>query len=151
MSGNRQKRRQLLVAIVAVATMMFTVVPAAPASAGQTVGALQGTLRNSGGLGTCGTGTLTATITGIHGTAPNVLLPVSASLSYCGGLVTAEGTGTINIGSHACNLAWSRVGMALVVTIRDCDTAGTAIWLLVPIAGTNDYVVGGAGVLPLHS
>ena len=150
MNSSGRKRTRLSMALVAMAAMMFALVPAGPASAGQVVGVVQGTAFLSGGIGTCGTGTFSGTASGVHGTAPQALANVSASFSYCNpNTATGTASGSINIAGHACTFSWTRTGVTAVITIRGCDTAGTAVAEFVPIAGTNNAAVVAQGIVPL--
>lgn len=150
--SNVRKRTRLSMALVAMAAMMFALVPAGPASAGQVLGAVQGQASLSGGIGTCGTGTFSGTATGVHGTAPAVQAPVSASFNYCNpNYALGDASGSINLAGHACTFSWLRVGATAVVSIRGCDTAGTAVAGFAPIATTNNAIVAGAGVFPVQS
>lgn len=153
MSIKRRARTRLVIAFVAMAAMMFALVPAGPASAGQVVGVVQGTASLSGGIGTCGTGSFSGTATGVHATTPQALAPVSASFNYCNpNYALGDASGSINLAGHACTFTWLRVGVTAVVSIRGCDTAGTAVAEFVPIAGiSNDAIVVGQGVFPVQT
>ena len=149
MNSTTRKRTRFSLALVAMAVMMVALIPAGPASAGQVTGLVQGTARLSGGIGTCGTGTFSGTANGVHGTSPAAQPTVTASFNYCNpDTATGTASGSINIAGHACTFSWSRTGVTAVVTIRGCDTAGTAVAEFAPIAGTNDALVVAQGIVP---
>ena len=151
MSNAVSTRSRLTLAVVAAAVMIFALVPAGPASAGQVTGVVQGFAQLSGGIGTCGTGSFNGTATGLDGSAPAVLAPTTAAFNYCNpDTATGTANGSINIAGHACNFAWNRIGLVAVVNIGGaCHTTGTAVAGFVPASTTNQYAVAGVGVLPL--
>lgn len=150
-------RTRLIVALAAMAAMMFAMMPAAPASAGQLTVAVAGTANLSGGIPSCGSGSFTGTATGLDGTNPLLAAPVSANIqNYCNlDVVTGTADGTINLAGHACTFDWVRIGLVAVVTIGgSCHTTGTAVAAFAPnpVAnpdGSINAVVAGAGVLDI--
>lgn len=152
MNTNLRRVRRQTVAFVAVAAMMFALVPTAPASAGQYTIGISGTAHFSGGFLNCGPfpGRLNGQATGLHGTTPLVATTVTADFLYChfgvGG--TADGTITFSGGgapTHTCNFTWTLTGFDAITTVTGCDTSGTAV-LHFTLVTPSDVVVTGFGI-----
>lgn len=128
-------RSRISLAFVAMAMMMFALVPAGPASAGAVQGAFVGTATLTGGIGVCpsnGTASFPV-VAGTHGGAP-ATGSASAAFSYCNSDVvagTANGTLTVTANglTHTCGFAWVRTGLTAAVTLSGgCSGSATAVF-----------------------
>jgi hypothetical protein len=154
MHMKKSARLRLTIAFVAMAAMMFAMVPAGPASATPGLAAVQGTARLNGGVGTCSTGSFSGSAVGIHGTAPSVLTGVSASYSYCDELiVVGTASGTLSVVGITCGFDWTRVGVTAVVVFRaPCTGAAAAGFAPTTLPGSvpATAVVAGVGAIAAH-
>lgn len=129
-------------AVVLITVVMFALLPADEASAGQFLGTWDGTTALNSGTLACGSGSFTGTATGVHVGTPVVGAPVTASFTYCDDFLTATAQGSINLAGHPCNFSSVRTGATTLMSIggTTCDTPGTAIC---------DYPMGGCkGIYP---
>ena len=156
------RTRRPIVVFLAMAALMFALLPVAPASAGQAKIALTGIATLNAGISApCSSnthsGSFTGTAVGVHGTAPGAPVNVNASFLYCNAdtvVGTAQGSITFSGGgipTHACSFTWNRTGVVAVVTISGCDSPGTAVAEFIPItppgAVPGQAAVVGQGVL----
>lgn len=132
MSTNVRTRTRLIVALAAMAALMFALMPAAPASAGAGTLAVQGTATLNSGTLACGSGTLTGTATGVHANAPIANATVSAAFTYCNDLATGTAEGNLTVsggvggaGVHRCGFDWVRTGVTATITLKNHDDGTT--------------------------
>lgn len=131
--------------LVATAALLFVTLPTVPADAGTAVLALQGS-------GTVDQGVVqwSGSATGVHGTSPRVLVPVTGSFGYGGSLAVGSATGTMSIDGHSCGFNSTSVGAATVATFGGGCTGG-AVMTFVPTtppgSEPSSGVVVGAGAL----
>jgi hypothetical protein len=139
MSTRLRPRR--IVALAVMAAMMFALLPAAPAAAGDGNWAGQGTATLNSGTLACGTGTLTGTVSGTHANAPVANATVTATFAYCNNLAdgTAEGNlvvSGVGAGTHKCGFDWVRTGATATITLKNHDDgttcSGTCTAVLIP-------------------
>jgi hypothetical protein len=120
------KKIRLIVALAAMGAMMFAMMPASPAAAGDGTLVVQGTATLNSGTLACGSGTLTGTASGTHAGAAVVNATVSASYTYCNNLAdgTAEGNLVVSGGAagvHRCGFDWVRTGVTATITLKNHD------------------------------
>ena len=172
MSTRVRTRTRLFLALAAMASMIFALMPASPAAAANGAVTVTGTAVLSAGISAPCTsnihsGTFSGWANGVHASTPPgtvVAAPlvdarnVSASYLYCNSstaLGTAEGSITVGPGrgtapSHTCGFSWIRVGATAVVTF-DAGCGGAAVAGFAPTSvpgatpGTAEVV--GAGVI----
>ena len=137
MTTTVRNRMRLTSAVVAMAAVMFALVPAAPASAGQLTIGVEGIATLSAGYGApCAqpmySGTFDGTANGLHGTTPVVNASVTATFLYCNTLLSGVAEGSINIAGHSCSFTWLRIGVTAIVEIFGCDSRGTAVAEFIP-------------------
>lgn len=139
MRRKARTRTRLMVAFVAVASMMFALLPATPAAASEIKIAIAGIATlNAGFMAPCTAnehiGSFTGTGTGTHGTTLYADADVTANFMYCNyatAIGTAEGTLTIqgglngNLRRHTCNFTWVR-SVHVDMTLSGCRTSAGA-------------------------
>ena len=134
MSKNIRTRTRLIVALAAMAAMMFALMPAAPAAAGAGTLVVEGTATLNSGTLACGSGTLTGLASGAHANSAVAGAAVSASFTYCNNLAdgTAEGNLTVSGGvggagtpTHKCGFDWVRTGVTATITLKNHDDGTT--------------------------
>jgi hypothetical protein len=118
-------RTSRMAAVAALATMLFALLPAAPASAAGLTVVFQGELQLDAGDLACGSGRIQASAIGTHGSTPVVNAPVTANFMYCHGVPNGTASGQMTIAGHRCDLQWELLGIMLVMSLRNCTYGGT--------------------------
>ena len=130
-------RTRLMLALAAMATMMFGL-SAAPASADPVTVVVEGNATLFDGTLACGEGEFRGTANGTHGQVPIVNRPVTAEFTYCNDLAAGTADGTITItGIGTCGFSWERTGNTAAITFSGgCTGTATAVFTPTSPPGT---------------